>query len=373
MRIGVNLCGVDPHATRGADDAVLRTVEHLVRRPDDGLDFVLFGLADLADGRPELAELVETHLLPLPRSFATRVLAEHAWLPRRMAKAGLDLVHDATGTAASVAGMPTVVHLPGLTALEHRRIVHPLHLAQLRRTIPRALADAKTVVVPSEFVKQRVVERFATATSRIHVVPWPLPRHDDPMPIETVRARYGIIGDIILLPSVTHAHKEHVVAVRALDHIVDRHRELTLVLTGSAGSSERLVQDEIERLELRDRVVRIETLSASAMSALYEDASVVVYPAVYGDFAHSVLEAMASGVPVIVSSSGAAPEVVGDAGAVIDPGDDAQLAIELHRILDDEEWRSGKVADGLSIASAYTLDNTADGLLAAYRSVAVAL
>ena len=87
----------------------------------------------------------------------------------------------------------------------------------------------------------------------------------------------------------------------------------------------------------------------------------VVYPAVYGGFASAVLEAMACGVPVVVADAGAAPELVGDAGAVIPPGDDAQLAIELHRILDDAEWRRRRVDDGLDRARAYTPERIGRG------------
>src|SRR5690606_18218291 len=88
--------------------------------------------------------------------------------------------------------------------------------------------------------------------------------------------------------------------------------------------------------------------------ALFEHAAVVVYPAVYGSFAHPVLEAMACGVPVVVADAGAAPELVADAGAVIPHGDDAQLAVEVHRVLDDPAWRRSMVDAGLERARAYT-------------------
>jgi glycosyltransferase involved in cell wall biosynthesis len=156
-------------------------------------------------------------------------------------------------------------------------------------------------------------------------------------------------------------------------HLAARHGETTLVVLGAEGPTERRLAEEIRSLGLEDRVVRLTAASPAVRSALVEHAAVVIHPAVYGGFADTVLEAMACGVPVVVSDAGAAPELVEGAGAVFPHGDDAQLAIEVHRVLDDPAWRRRMVDAGLERARAHTPRNAAEALLATYRSVLAAL
>lgn len=374
LRVGVNLCWAGPGAKPAAVHAMTTVLETLAARPPEGLELVLFGMRTLRDRHPELTEAFETHLVPVPGELrALRVGAEYTWLPWALSHQRIDVVHDAGGTSPGRVELPRILTVDDLSPLEQPRGVNALRVAYHKRVVPRAVNAAATVIVPSAFVRSRLVDHLGADPAKIHLVPRPLPPHPPATPIETVRARHGIIGQIILVPAATHAHEEHVVAVRAMQHLASRHKETTLVLYGAAGRSEARVQREIAERGLENRVVRITEDRPALRSALYDHAAAVVYPAVYGGFASAVLEAMACGVPVIVADAGAAPDLVGDAGAVIPPGDDAQLAVELHRVLDDRVWRRRRIDAGLDRARAYTPDRAAERLVAAYRSVMVDL
>lgn len=374
LRVGVNLSRIDPADLHHADHALLDSLGAVAADPPDDLEIVLFASRALLKARPALAEAFETHALPFPPgSAALRVVAEHTWLRLAVRRAHLDLLHDAGGTSPGSVDVPRILSVHDLAPLERPRGIGWLRVAYHRRMVPRAVAGAASVIVPSEFVRDRLVQTLHADPSRISVVAWPLPPHGEAAPIQNIRARNGIIGQIVLLPASTRPQEEHLVAVRAMRHLAARHKETTLVLLGGEGPAERQVQDAIRELHLEERVLRLEGASDAVRSALFENAAVVVYPAVYGSFAHPVLEAMACGVPVVVADAGAAPELVGDAGAVIPHGDEAQLAVEVHRVLDDPEWRRAMVTAGLDRAREYTPRRAADGLLAAYRSVTAAL
>lgn len=374
VRVGVNLCWVGADAAPDAVNAVVSTLEAVAASPPDDLELVLFGSRWLRERHPALVEAFETHTMPVPASLrALRVGAEYTWLPAAVSHHDIDVLHDAGGTSAGTIHLPRVLTVDDLLPLEQPRGVNPLRVAHHRRVVPRAVDAATSVVVPSEFVRSRLVDHLGADPSKIQVVPWPLPPHSPAMPIETVRARYGIIGKILLLPATTNAHEEHVVAVRAMQHLAARHKETTLVLAGDEGPTEGRVLREVVDLGLEDRVVRIGPVPPPVVAALFDHASAVVYPAVYGGFPSAVLEAMASAVPVVVADEGAAPELVDGAGAVVPSGDHVQLAIELHRVLDDPEWRRRMVDAGLDRARAHTAERSAHGLVAAYRSVLVDL
>lgn len=373
-RVGVNLCRIDPDELHHADHAILDTLAAVAASPRADVELVLFASRALARCRPELFTALETHAFPFPPSSSVvRVAAEHSWFRLAVGRARLDLLHDAGGTSPGSVGVPRVLSVPDLAPLERPGGIARLRVAYHRRVVPRAVAHAEAVIVPSEFVRDRLVQALHRDPASISVVPWPLPPHAEAAPIQNLRARHGIIGEIVLLPASTRPQEEHLVAVRAMRHLAGRHKDTTLVLLGGEGPAERQVQDAIRELHLEERVIRLGGVSDAVRSALFEGAAVVVYPAVYGSFAHPVLEAMACGVPVVVADAGAAPELVADAGAVIPHGDDAQLAVEVHRVLDDPEWRRSMVDAGLERARAYTPHRAAQGLLATYRSVAAAL
>lgn len=374
LRVGINLLRFDPRALGPAEHALIDCLRAVAADPPTDVELVLFTSRAFAAAHDDLREAFETHTLPVPPGVTVlRVAAELGWLRLAVGRARLDVLHDAGGTSPGGIDVPRIVTVNDLAPLERPRGVGWLRVAYHRRMVPRAVAGARTVVVPSEFVRDRLVAAIGAEPHKIDVVPWPLPPHEEAAPIDTVRARNGIIGQIVLLPGTTRPEADHLVAVRAMRHLASRHGETTLVLLGGAGAAERKVQEAVRTLGLEDRVVRLGDVRPPVRSALFEHAAVVVYPAVYGGFAHSVLEAMACGVPVVVADAGAAPELVAGAGAVVPAGDDAQLAVEVHRVLDDRAWRERMVRAGLDRAREYTAPRAAAGLLATYRSVVAAL
>jgi glycosyltransferase involved in cell wall biosynthesis len=374
LRVGVNLCRIDPSDLDHADHAVLDTLSAIADEPPDDLQLVVFTSRALAKARPELVEALETHAFPFPPSWAAlRVAVEHSWLRVALGRSRLDFLHDAGGTTPGVVDVVRLLSVHDLTPLERARGLARLRGAYHRRLVPRSLDQAARVIVPSGSVRDRLVQTLHADPSSISIVPWPLPPHAEAAPIENLRARHGIIGKIVLLAGSARPREEHLVAVRAMRHLAARHKETTLVLMGGEGPADPQVLDTIRELGLGERVVRFGAASEAVRSALLEHAAVVVYPSVYDSFAHPVLEAMACGVPVVVADAGAAPELVADAGGVVPYGDDAQLAVEVHRVLEDPEWRRERVAAGLERARGYTPRRAAEELLAAYRSVTAAL
>jgi glycosyltransferase involved in cell wall biosynthesis len=95
------------------------------------------------------------------------------------------------------------------------------------------------------------------------------------------------------------------------------------------------------------------------LPALYGGAAVVVLPSLEEGFGLPALEAMACGAPVVASWRGALPEVVGDAGLLVDPEDESALAAALTRVLDGELDRAALARRGLARAGIFTRERTA--------------
>jgi len=367
VRIGVDLCRIDPAALGPADHALLDTLAVAPASWPDDVALVLFGSRALRAARPDLFGAVESHVVPFPPGVAAlRVGVEATWLRGAARRAGVDLLHHAGGTRPLPADVPAVVSLHDLAPFEGGPAVGRAQAAYRRRVVPGALAEAAAVLVPSEHVRARLTALLDVDEAKVQVVPWPLPPHAEPARIDMVRARHGIVGRIVLVPADADP-ADQVVAVRAMRHLAGRHKETTLVLLGGDGILDRAVAQEVRSLGLEDRVTALPRLGEPARAALVEEAVVVVDLAVRHSFASPTLEAMACGVPVVAIDAGAAPELVEGAGAVVARGDDAQLAVEVHRVLDDPEWREQRAQAGLDRARAHTPAEVAQRLLAAYR------
>jgi glycosyltransferase involved in cell wall biosynthesis len=105
------------------------------------------------------------------------------------------------------------------------------------------------------------------------------------------------------------------------------------------------------------------------LPAFYQLAELFVFPSLYEGFGLGPLEAMACGAPVISSHSSSLPEVVGQAGLLVDPTDTAALSQALRRVLADAELRRDLRERGLAQAQKFSWRKAADELEAVYRSL----
>lgn len=114
------------------------------------------------------------------------------------------------------------------------------------------------------------------------------------------------------------------------------------------------------------RVLVFSDISDSDLPALLRHALVFVYPSLAEGFGMPPLEALASGVPVITSSTTAIPEVVGDAAVTVNPDNELELYDALVKLCADQNWRESLVRKGLTQAQKFRWRESADVLASSY-------
>jgi glycosyltransferase involved in cell wall biosynthesis len=371
LHVGVNLLWLVPGVVGGSEEYTTRALLALAERDDPDLRVTLFALGQFAEAHPEVASAfpLETADLDGHRK-PERVVVESTWLPRALARRGVDLVHHAGGVVP-----PGPSRIPSvLTVHDLQPLLMPENFSRLKRTwlgamLPRSVKRARLVMTPSEPASESVVDTLGVARERVHTVPHGIePRPPvDPDRVGEVRERYRLGGRSILYPAITYVHKDHRTLVAAFSRIAADHPDVTLVLTGGPGPAEAEVASAIRASGVGHRVRRTGRIPWDDLHAVYAAATVVAVPSRFEGFGAPALEAMAAGRPLVVADATALPWVVGDAAVKVAPGDVDAWASALARILDDPGEQDRLAAAGRERAAGFTWERTAAALAAGYR------
>lgn len=134
------------------------------------------------------------------------------------------------------------------------------------------------------------------------------------------------------------------------------------------GAREKL-QKLIKSLGLEKDVVFIDYVEEEHLPAIYNAASIMVYPVLEAGFGLPPLEAMACGTPVITSNTASLPEVVGDAGIMVNPHDTEKLSQMILNVLTDDSLQKKLSEQGLNRARQFTWENTAKKILETFEKL----
>jgi len=358
----MNLLWARPGRVGGSEDYFVRQLLGL-RELDHEFDVTVYVLPGFADAHPELHGM---RFVEAPFSGAqrpVRVAMEHTWLAARSARRHTGLMHHGGGSVPAVGQRPAVLTIHDLQWHDYPRYVAPLKLRYLRWSTPSSVKRASVITTPTEFVKRTVVDAYGVDPARVvpvrHGMEPNLGEHATDE--STLRSRYGLGGGpIVVYPAMTHPHKRH-------DFLVDLAagpwKDVTVVLTGGAGSAEESLRERIRSAGVSDRVIRTGRVPATDRDGLIKMALAVAFPSEYEGFGAPALEAMALGTPLIVSNRASLPEVVGDAGIVL-PLDLDAWAGALHSA---DARRAELVAAGHERVAEFTTILSAGDLLGAYR------
>jgi glycosyltransferase involved in cell wall biosynthesis len=288
---------------------------------------------------------------------------------------GFDLLHIPSMAAPLRSRIPLVVTVHDAIpfALPEYRASKPMraHLTLMRRNIARATL----VLTPSKAAALDLVSLLGLPAGKIRVTPEaadPSCTPDsDAAALESVKQRFGVTGPFCFNIGGLDVRKRVDLLVEAFARALpDLPAGSQLVIGGKAHSGNPVVYPPIEpvidRFGVRDRVILTGWLSEAEKIALYQAATVYATPSIYEGFGLTALEAMACGTPVIAANRTSLPEVVGDAGILVEP-DAPAITEALIRTMNDDALRDDLRARGLEQASRFSWAETARLTAAAYR------
>lgn len=277
-----------------------------------------------------------------------------------LAGAGFDVAHSMHPLLMPARHAAQIVTIHDLNFLHYPERTR----AEIRRDYP-ALARshahrADRIVVVSQFTAREVTRLLDVTPDRISICS---PGAPDWRPRSGPPPQDGYV----LFFGTLEPRKNVGVLLDAYEQLAGRRRNLPpLILAGKDTEQSKEWLERIRRAPLAGLVRHVGYIDPAKRRALYDNALMLVQPSFEEGFGIPVLEAMTVGVPVIASNRGALPEVVGDAGTLVDPEDADAIAGGIERLLDDESTVAAMSAKGMARAQHYSWERTAIETLKAY-------
>lgn len=336
------------------------------------LDFVFF-LDDTEGLRRSHPVFAEPHvqLVSMPhRPGPWRLAVQLPWLRRRHQ---IGLLHLQYRLPPLLAG-PCACTLHDLLFETHPQYFPRAFTWQSRLTFRQAARQAALLMTVSAYSRQEIERLYGVPASRIRLTPNAVdpqrfhpvdPVAGDPAGAATVRALGLAPGDYLLTVGRLEPRKNHLSLVEAYARLGADAPPLAIV--GQRDFHFQGVFDAIARLGLQERVKVLEQVGDTALPAVLRHARLFAYPSFAEGFGMPVLEALASGVPVVTSNTTSLPEVAGDAAWLVAPQDVAALHQALATLLAEPARAQAQAQAGLAQAARFRWPAAAAELLAGVR------
>ncbi len=298
-------------------------------------------------------------------------------LPRLLRSAGIDIFHS-TNFMAPLSGfggrlVVTIHDIIPLKFPEFAPRSKKTRLFLIYKALMKWLVTVSdTIIADSEHSRRDILDFFRIPPSKVKAVYLGVDSKYRPLPTdvrEEVRRKLNVNDRLALFAGRADPYKNLISLVRAVESINLKGKiNCKVAVAGERDPRYREVEKYIISKRMRDDVLFLGSLDEDELIRIYNAADVLVLPSMYEGFGLPPLEAMACGTPVICSNRSSLPEVVGDAGMVVEPTDTEAIASAMERVFTDGALRNKMIEDGLKRAALFPWKKTAEETLKIYNA-----
>jgi glycosyltransferase involved in cell wall biosynthesis len=354
-----------------------RVLQHLLAElpaVPGGEEYLVYAPAGAANRRLLSSPRVRRRLTRLPVDRPpVRIAWEQTVLPVELLRERVDLLHALGFVSPFGWRGKTVVTVYDLSFLRFPEVFNRSNRFYLGTFTPPSLRRADRVITISESTRQDVIDLCGVAPERVTPI---LLAADErfkpatPDAIAAFRERHGLPKRYILYLGTLEPRKNVETLVKAYARLREQGSDdHILVLAGGKGWQYDSIFEQVRALGLTDSVRFPGFVPADEQALWYSSATVFAFPSRFEGFGLPLLEAMACGTPVVSSWASSLPEVVGDAGLLVDPSDVDGLSSALRQLMEDESQRQTLAAAGLARARTFSWQRMASETVQLYREV----
>jgi glycosyltransferase involved in cell wall biosynthesis len=290
-----------------------------------------------------------------------------------ISRLGLDLLHSPDFIPPAFGYRRSVVTVHDLNFLHYPQFLTSASRRYYNGQIAWAVRRADHILADSHATRADLVTMLDVPPQKVAVVHLAADPVYRPLPEEEARqvvVRYGLEPGYLLFVGTLEPRKNVPGLLIAYRLLLDaKTTAAPLVLVGGKGWLYDEVFECVKALHLTEQVRFLTDVPDADLPGLYSAAAVLAAPSFYEGFGLPALEAMSCGTPVVVSDRASLPEVVGEAGLLVNPDDSEDIAQALARVLADKSLRARMQEQGLTQAAHFTWERAARETLGVYRNV----
>lgn len=225
--------------------------------------------------------------------------------------------------------------------------------------------SAETVIADSAVTRQDLIRFYHVDPIKIRVLhpalgePFAGPLPTKPQ-IDQTKRQYGVGEEYVISVGTIHPRKNYVRLVQAFKAVAG---PTQLVIVGKKGWLYRQLESAVEAWGLTGRVKTLNYVPSDDLRSLYAGACLCVFPSLYEGFGFPILEAQASGTPIICSNMSSLPEVAGEGALFFDPLDVGAMSAAITRVMSDDHLRTELIGKGRANLERFDWNRAAQELL----------
>ncbi len=349
--------------------------QSLTGKNPTGLGVYSLRLVKVLQRHPEALDLRliwPTRRKPFRRTME-RLIWEQYYLVFAAIKEEVDLIHVPCFSVPRMTKIPKVVTAHDLVVLRYPKLMAPGSRWYFSRWIPSSYRSADHIIAVSHATKNDLVQLLGIDPDKIAVIHHGLnpgfKRTTDPHEINRIRYKYRVPTEFLLMVGSFEPRKNIHHAIDAFSRISDATDRLKLVLVGKSNAYQTKMQEKAKSLGVEDQVLFPGYVRDSELVTLYSLAAAFLFPSAAEGFGLPLLEAMATGCPMIVSDIPVFHEIAGDTAVYVPAGDPAALAQRMQRMVEDRSYRASFFRKVLGRSLKYDWDRAAKETLKVYMRV----
>lgn len=368
IRIALNaqlLAGEASYRSAGIHRYIYEVLRHLPRVAPDLAFTAFIGPRSFAPEAPGIRWIRTTW--PTHRPLV-RILWEQLAFPFLLARGDWDLLHAMAFVAPLAVRLPVVVTVYDLSFVRHPEAFRAWNRIYLRLFTRLTCRRAVGILTISQAAREELIRLWKLPPERIEVAYPGIDPRFRPLPEKEVgafRARYGLPDSFILYVGTLEPRKNLEVLLEAIARLSP---PVPLILVGGRGWKPAFLS-RLEALEREGRARWIGFVPDTELPFWYNAATLLAYPSRYEGFGLPPLEAMACGTPVIAARASSLPEVVGEAGLLVDPDDVEGWVEGIQALLRDRALWEMLRARGLARARQFSWEATVKAIVGFYNKI----
>ena len=233
-----------------------------------------------------------------------------------------------------------------------------------------ACKNADVIIAISEQTKRDLIEFLTVDEEKIKVVYQTCSSiFDTELDFRVqnlVKKKYNLPSKFMLSVGTIEKRKNLELVIRAMSKM---HTDIPLVVVGKKTKYIAEIEKEVEKYNLKKKVIFLDEIEFIELPELYQSASLFLYPSVFEGFGIPVLEAIYSKTPVIAATGSCLEEAGGPDSIYVDPANYIDLAVQIDKVLGDENLQTEMKENGYKYAKNFSLEKQAKEMMEIYKSL----